>query len=167
MPFRKLRDAALNDGGVRAEVRWPNDDRELRGRMPAARVLYALHGPLEVTGLVDGSDGVSTGRLRVPDALAGFTVRAVSGDWTVDGQPAADGVICSPCERGRRLELGFRGSSDDGPQVRIDSKDAQLPLRRIVPADEIADAVVFFASDRSRAITGTELDVNGGEFIPA
>lgn len=44
--------------------------------------------------------------------------------------------------------------------------EARLPLRHLVGSDEIADAVVFFASDLSRAITGTELDVNGGEFIP-
>jgi NAD(P)-dependent dehydrogenase (short-subunit alcohol dehydrogenase family) len=44
--------------------------------------------------------------------------------------------------------------------------EAKLPLRHLVGSDEIADAVVFFASDLSRAITGTELDVNGGEYIP-
>jgi NAD(P)-dependent dehydrogenase (short-subunit alcohol dehydrogenase family) len=35
-------------------------------------------------------------------------------------------------------------------------------LRHIPDSDEIADAVVFFASDLSRAITGQALDVNGG-----
>jgi NAD(P)-dependent dehydrogenase (short-subunit alcohol dehydrogenase family) len=45
--------------------------------------------------------------------------------------------------------------------------ESKLPLRHIVGSDEIADAVVFFASDLSRAVTGVELDVNGGEFIPA
>lgn len=35
-------------------------------------------------------------------------------------------------------------------------------LRHIPDSDEIADAVVFFASSLSRAITGQALDVNGG-----
>lgn len=35
-------------------------------------------------------------------------------------------------------------------------------LRHIPDSDEIADAVVFFASDLSRAISGQALDVNGG-----
>ncbi len=37
-------------------------------------------------------------------------------------------------------------------------------LRRIPEPDDIADAVVFFASDLSRAVTGQCLDVNAGEF---
>ncbi|MEU4837973.1 SDR family oxidoreductase [Nocardia testacea] len=41
---------------------------------------------------------------------------------------------------------------------------ADIDLRRLPEPDEIADAVVFFASAMSRAITGTCLDVNCGEF---
>ncbi|WP_459546497.1 SDR family oxidoreductase [Nocardia sp. X0981] len=41
---------------------------------------------------------------------------------------------------------------------------ATIDLRRLPEPDEIADAVVFFASEMSRAITGTCLDVNCGEF---
>ena len=35
----------------------------------------------------------------------------------------------------------------------------------IPTSEEIADAVLFFASDLSRAITGQALDVNGGHFF--
>ena len=38
-------------------------------------------------------------------------------------------------------------------------------LNHIPTSEEIADAVVFFASDLSRAITGQALDVNGGHFF--
>jgi NAD(P)-dependent dehydrogenase (short-subunit alcohol dehydrogenase family) len=38
-------------------------------------------------------------------------------------------------------------------------------LQHIPTSGEIADAVVFFASDLSRAITGQALDVNGGHFF--
>jgi NAD(P)-dependent dehydrogenase (short-subunit alcohol dehydrogenase family) len=37
-------------------------------------------------------------------------------------------------------------------------------LRKLPEPDEIADAVVFFASDMARAITGACLDVNAGEY---
>ncbi|MEV5833248.1 SDR family oxidoreductase [Nocardia sp. NPDC052112] len=39
-----------------------------------------------------------------------------------------------------------------------------IDLRKLPEPDEIADAVVFFASYLARAITGACLDVNGGEF---
>ena len=38
-------------------------------------------------------------------------------------------------------------------------------LRHIPTSAEIADAVVFFASDLSRVITGQALDVNGGHHL--
>ncbi|WP_412543658.1 SDR family oxidoreductase [Longispora sp. K20-0274] len=45
-----------------------------------------------------------------------------------------------------------------------DETAANLDLRRLPEADEVANAVVFLASDLARAITGQCLDVNGGEF---
>jgi len=42
---------------------------------------------------------------------------------------------------------------------------ARTALNHIPTSEEIADAVVFFASDLSRAITGQALDVNGGHFF--
>ena len=47
-------------------------------------------------------------------------------------------------------------------QVVYDEVAAQTALRHIPTSEEIADAVVFFASDLSRVITGQSLDVNGG-----
>ncbi|MEV6323793.1 SDR family oxidoreductase [Nocardia sp. NPDC051787] len=41
---------------------------------------------------------------------------------------------------------------------------AGIDLRKLPEPDEIADAVVFLASDMARAITGACLDVNGGEY---
>ena len=41
---------------------------------------------------------------------------------------------------------------------------AAIDLRRLPEPDEVADAVVFLASDMARAITGQCLDVNCGEF---
>ena len=40
-----------------------------------------------------------------------------------------------------------------------------IPLRQITRAEEIASAVVFLLSDRSAAITGQSLDVNGGNWF--
>jgi 3-oxoacyl-[acyl-carrier protein] reductase len=40
------------------------------------------------------------------------------------------------------------------------------PLRRTVTPDEFADAVVFFASDLARSVTGQSLAVDGGLTMP-
>ena len=42
---------------------------------------------------------------------------------------------------------------------------ANIPLGEIPPQEDVADAVVFFASDLARSVTGQTLDVNGGEWF--
>ncbi len=43
-----------------------------------------------------------------------------------------------------------------------DAIASRTALHHIPTSEEIADAVVFFASDLSRVVTGQALDVNGG-----
>ena len=50
------------------------------------------------------------------------------------------------------------------PTVVYDEIAATIDLRRLPVPDEIADAVVFMASELSRGITGHCLDVNCGEY---
>jgi 3-oxoacyl-[acyl-carrier protein] reductase len=40
-----------------------------------------------------------------------------------------------------------------------------VPLRRIGRPDEVADVIIFLASDKSRYVTGTIINVNGGVFM--
>jgi NAD(P)-dependent dehydrogenase (short-subunit alcohol dehydrogenase family) len=51
------------------------------------------------------------------------------------------------------------------PQAVYDEVAANTALRHLPTSEEIADAVVFFASDLSRVITGQSLDVNGGHIL--
>jgi NAD(P)-dependent dehydrogenase (short-subunit alcohol dehydrogenase family) len=51
------------------------------------------------------------------------------------------------------------------PQQVYDEVAAEGALHHIPTSEEIAPAVVFFASDASRVITGQSLDVNGGNIF--
>jgi NAD(P)-dependent dehydrogenase (short-subunit alcohol dehydrogenase family) len=51
------------------------------------------------------------------------------------------------------------------PQQVYDETAGQTALRRLPTPEEIADAIVFLASDLARAITGQSLDVNSGQIL--
>ncbi|HYC01277.1 MAG TPA: SDR family oxidoreductase [Candidatus Limnocylindrales bacterium] len=51
------------------------------------------------------------------------------------------------------------------PQQMYDSVAAETALKHIPTSEEIAEAVVFFASDMSSVITGQSLDVNAGHWF--
>ena len=51
------------------------------------------------------------------------------------------------------------------PEEVIAEITEEIPLGEIPPQEDIAEAIVFFASGMSRMITGQSLDVNGGEFF--
>ena len=55
-----------------------------------------------------------------------------------------------------------QGTTPEAVRAEIASRTA---LNHIPTSEEIADAVVFFASDLSRAVTGQALDVNAGHFF--
>lgn len=51
------------------------------------------------------------------------------------------------------------------PQTIYDEVAAETALRHIPDSAEIADAILFLASDLSRGVTGQALDVNGGHWF--
>ena len=57
-------------------------------------------------------------------------------------------------------QVAERGITPDDVITEI---TAGIPLGEIPPQEDIAEAIVFFASGMSRMITGQSLDVNGGE----
>ena len=63
------------------------------------------------------------------------------------------------------LVAKLQGMAEKRPEPEVKRELLEtLMLRRAAEPEEIADAVVFFASDMSRSITGQCLDVNGGEY---
>jgi NAD(P)-dependent dehydrogenase (short-subunit alcohol dehydrogenase family) len=69
------------------------------------------------------------------------------------GEAAADGLSA--------LQSATTGKPRD--EIKAEILESHM-LRRIPEPDDIADCVVFLASDLSRAVTGQCLDVNAGEF---
>jgi NAD(P)-dependent dehydrogenase (short-subunit alcohol dehydrogenase family) len=64
-----------------------------------------------------------------------------------------------------RAYFGYLADQRGVPAQQIyDETAAECDLRRLPEPDDIADTVVFLASDLARAITGHCLDVNCGEF---
>jgi NAD(P)-dependent dehydrogenase (short-subunit alcohol dehydrogenase family) len=51
------------------------------------------------------------------------------------------------------------------PQAVMDQLADETALKRFPTPDDIADAIVFLASDRARSITGVTLDVNAGRWM--
>lgn len=69
---------------------------------------------------------------------------------------------------GPALEGYFEAEADKHgvtPQQMYDGVAAETALGHIPTSAEIAETVVFFASDLSKVVTGQTLDVNGGHFF--
>jgi NAD(P)-dependent dehydrogenase (short-subunit alcohol dehydrogenase family) len=69
---------------------------------------------------------------------------------------------------GSRLEGYFQRIADQQgktPKQVYDEVASQIALRKIPHSEEIVGAVVFFASDLAKVVTGQSLDVNGGHYF--
>jgi NAD(P)-dependent dehydrogenase (short-subunit alcohol dehydrogenase family) len=69
-----------------------------------------------------------------------------------------------PVQNHLRHRAKSRGVSE---QEVVNEIASQIPLGVIPPDDECAKAVLFFVSDYARMVTGTSLDINGGQYMAA
>ncbi|MGV9713509.1 SDR family NAD(P)-dependent oxidoreductase [Gordonia sp. NPDC003424] len=98
-------------------------------------------------------DGHSYGYMIAKSAQLGF-MRALSKELV------GEGILVNAIAPGA---IHTRMVPDDVYEVEL----AAVPLGRLGESDEIADAVVFLASDAASFITGQILAVNGGAHIPS
>lgn len=89
-------------------------------------------------------------------------IRSFARSWAVElmerdirVNSIAPGPIATPGLRGL-------GADADAADQLLEALAAGVPMRRLGRAEEIADAVLFLASDQSRYITGSEIYVDGG-----
>ena len=57
---------------------------------------------------------------------------------------------------------GIAGGNELAPPIEVETLAGEIPLGRWGDSDDIADAVLFLASDASRYITGETIAVDGG-----
>jgi 3-oxoacyl-[acyl-carrier protein] reductase len=103
--------------------------------------------------------------------LLSNTVRAGLTGWakTLSTEVAAEGVTVNNVapgytltERQDELAAARAGQSGKSKEELIEMWAAQVPMRRLAAAEEIAAAVAFLASERAAYITGVTLQVDGG-----
>jgi 3-oxoacyl-[acyl-carrier protein] reductase len=103
--------------------------------------------------------------------LLSNTIRAGLTGWakTLSTEIAADGVTVNSVAPGYTLtehqdelaEVRGRASGKTKEEM-IEMWAAEIPIRRLASAEEIAAAVAFLASERASYITGVTLQVDGG-----
>ncbi|MDF2824661.1 MAG: short-chain dehydrogenase [Mycobacterium sp.] len=94
-------------------------------------------------------------------AASKAAIRSLGRTWAaefVDRGIRVNTVIPGPIETPGLKELAPAGQE----QQILDAQAALVPLKRVGRPEELADAVLFLASDRSTFMTGGELVVDGG-----
>jgi NAD(P)-dependent dehydrogenase (short-subunit alcohol dehydrogenase family) len=95
--------------------------------------------------------------------IAAQTLAKELGKDRIRVNSVVPGYIWGPSLQGYfKMLAQQQGTTPDAVYAEIASRTA---LNHIPTSEEIADAVVFFASDLSRVVTGQALDVNGGHFF--
>jgi NAD(P)-dependent dehydrogenase (short-subunit alcohol dehydrogenase family) len=121
--------------------------------------------------LNDGASIILTGSTSAHKGTAAFGVYAASKaalssfarTWAAE--LSERGIRVNTVVPGPTDTPGLRGLAphpDQASQL-LDSMAAGVPLGRIGTTDEIANAVLFLASEQSSFVTGSELFVDGGE----
>jgi NAD(P)-dependent dehydrogenase (short-subunit alcohol dehydrogenase family) len=106
-----------------------------------------------------GSYASSKGALMI----AAQTLAKELGRDKIRVNSVVPGYIWGPSLAGYfKLLAKQQGTTPEAVKAEIASRTA---LNHIPDSEEIADSVLFFASDLSRVVTGQALDVNGGHFF--
>jgi len=95
--------------------------------------------------------------------IAAQTLAKEVGRYRIRVNSVVPGYIWGPALQGYFKMLAKQ--QDTTPEAVYAEIAARTALNHIPTSEEIAGAVVFFASDLSRAVTGQALDVNGGHFF--
>jgi len=162
---------AIPAGDLQAmdEARWREAwDLKVFGYINMCRAYYAAmkdrgHGTIvNVTGLA--ADRTDAGYVAGTTGNAGLNAftRALGGRSLKDGIRVVS-VSPGPVETERLVTLmRSRAEAEFGDPERWQSYLANLPLGRAASVREVADVVVFMASERAHFVNGSVVTVDGG-----
>jgi NAD(P)-dependent dehydrogenase (short-subunit alcohol dehydrogenase family) len=128
--------------------------------------------PAVITGLLNkGASVILSGSTAATSGTPAFgvyaatkaAIRSFGRTWAVE--LAGRGVRVNVIVPGPTETAGLRGLASDAAKADglIAQLSSGLPLGRVARPDEIANAVLFLASDQSSFVTGSELFADGGE----
>lgn len=135
-----------------------------------------LTAPLRLAqALLPGMRAAGWGRIVNVSSLAGRSKSLVAGGSymasksgvlgltrAIAAEMGPFGITANAVAPGRILtEMAMQA----GEEVNRDYA-AQIPVRRLGTAEEVADAIAFLASERAGFINGAVIDINGGFFMP-
>ncbi|QYE33407.1 MULTISPECIES: SDR family oxidoreductase [Sphingosinicellaceae] len=139
-------------------------DRNVKG------VLFTVQMALPL--LARGASIILNGSTAAAKATAGFSVysaskaavHAFTRNWMIDLK--GRGIRINTLVPGPTATPGLRGLAGRDPamqQALLDQMALGVPMERVGQPGEIAQAVLFLASDAASFVTGSELFVDGGE----
>lgn len=170
-------DIVINNAGIirRGNILNTNDkDWQLSMQINVNAIFHICRSAVAIMQKHGGGTIVNTascwGLYPGPDHIAYCTSKAAVAAFTqcLGRDHANDGIranaVCPNEVNTPMLRSGFEMRGFD-PESAVNELGKTVPLGRIAEAEDIADAIAFLASDESRYITGTTLEVNGGKAV--
>ena len=119
---------------------------------------------------VGGTFGLKGQALRMAYSASKWGLRGITRSTALEAGPYNINVntVCPAMVDGPRFERVCAARAErlgTTPEAVREDYEAQYALRRISAPEDIADAVVFLASERARQITGQDIAVDGGSVI--
>jgi 3alpha(or 20beta)-hydroxysteroid dehydrogenase len=166
-------DGLVNNAAVILEARpFLEESADEFGRLMKVNVMGVWHGMQAAGRAMTDSGG---GAIVNISSTAGMVAHARlssygTSKWAVRGLTKYGALELGPIGvRVNSVHPGgmmgttmFPGTTD---RAAYDAAERRLPLRRVTDAADVADAVVWLLSDRSRQVTGREIVVDAGQTL--
>jgi len=168
-------DVVINNAGVMRRgnaLESSDEDWVVSMKINVEAVFRICRGAIRIMQTLGGGSIVNTascwGLYPGPDHVIYCTSKAAVATMSqcLGRDHAAEGIrvnaVCPNEVDTPMLRTGFERRGYD-PDTAIQALGKTIPIGHVAEPEEIADVILFLASDQSRYITGATLEVNGGK----